>query len=554
MTDSSNMRTGGQLLVDALALHGADMAFCVPGESYLAALDALHDTPSIRLITCRQEGGAAMMAETYGKMTGRPGIAFVTRGPGATNATAGLHIALQDSTPMILLIGQVARDQFDREAFQEIDYRRMLEQVTKWTAQIEDPSRVGEYVSRAFHVATSGRPGPVALALPEDMLTELAAADLGEAYQTPEIAPTPGDMEKLESMLANASNPLMLVGGSRWSAETGEKIADFAERNGLPLASSFRCQDYVDNLAPCYAGHVGIGPEASLADRVRNADMLIVLGARIGEMTSSGYSLLDIPRPKQKLVHIHSGADELGTVYQADLPIVATPAAFADAVAGIDCRDSRADMDAAHQAFIQFTRPGSIPGDLQLAEIIGGISDNLPPETIFTNGAGNYAIWVQRYRRFRQFRTQLAPTSGSMGYGVPSGVAAKLMYPDRPVISFSGDGCFMMHGQELATAIQHDAAVIFVVVNNGKFGTIRMHQEREYTGRVIGTELVNPDFAALARAYGANGEVVEKTEDFAPALERAMASNKASLIELRIDPDVLSPAATISGMRKAAGK
>jgi len=549
--DLRNSRTGGQWLIDALDLHGADLAFCVPGESYLAALDALHDKPSIRLITCRQEGGAAMMAEAYGKLTGRPGICFVTRGPGATNATPGLHIAFQDSTPMILFVGQVGRDQSDREAFQEIDYRRFFGQVTKWTGEIADAARVPEYVSRAFHTAAGGRPGPVALALPEDMLRDTVEATTGTRWHAPDIAPVPADIARLTRLLAEAERPLMVVGGSRWSQDVADHLADFAAANDLPVATSFRCQDFIDNTAPVYAGVAGIAPDPELVKRIREADLLLVVGARMGEMTTGRYSYLSIPRPAQTLVHVHPDPEEIGRVYQCDLGIVATPMGFAQAVEGLVARPSTGLIEHAHRRFLEWSTPIPMAGDVQLAEIIGDISETLPPDTIITNGGGNCTVWVHRFMRHRRWRTQLAPTSGSMGYGVPSAVAAKLVHPDRHVISFSGDGCFMMNGQEFATAAQYDLPVVFVVINNGMYGTIRMHQERDYTGREIATALKNPDFAALARAYGREGHVVTRTEQFRPALDQALAADGPSIIEVRIDPDVLSPTTTISGLREA---
>ncbi len=551
---ATNHRTGGQLLIDSLANQGADLAFCVPGESYLAALDALYDQPSIRLITCRQEGGAAMMAEAYAKLTGRPGICFVTRGPGATNASPGLHIAFQDSSPVILFIGQVARDQMDREAFQEIDYRRLFGQLTKWTAQIEETARVPEYVSRAFHTATAGRPGPVALALPEDMLRDAAEAVIGTPWRSPEIAPTPEDMDRFREMLAGSERPVMIVGGSRWSQDTADRLAAFCAANDVPVCTSFRCQDFIDNTAPAYMGVAGIGPDPELVRRLTGADLVICVGARLGEMTTGGYSHFDIPRPRQTLVHVYPDPEEIGRVYQADLGLVATPAAFARAVQGMAVRESAGVIDIAHQRFLDWTTPAPMQGDVQMAEIIHHISENLPPDTIVTNGAGNCNVWVHRFMRHKRYRTQLAPTSGSMGYGVPSAVAAKLTCPDRHVISFSGDGCFMMNGQEFATASQYDLPIVFIVVNNGMYGTIRMHQEREYTRREIATELKNPNFAAIAHAYGRDGTVVERTADFFPALARGLAADGPSIIELRIDPDVLSPSATVSGLRaKAAG-
>jgi acetolactate synthase I/II/III large subunit len=555
-TDRTNTgRIGGHILVDCLRAHGVDLAFAVPGESYLAVLDGLVDAPEIRTVVCRQEGGAAMMAEAYGKLTGKPGICMVTRGPGATNASAGVHIAFQDSTPMILLVGQVGREMVDREAFQEIDYRRMFGQMAKWVAQIDDPARIPEYISRAFHTAVSGRPGPVVLALPEDMLVERAPVSDFDPYKRSEPHPGPADLARFREMLAAAKRPLVVVGGGGWDAGTSASLARFAEANKLPVGASFRCQDYLDNRHPNYVGHVGIGIDPKLGARVRDSDLLIVVGARLGEMTTSGYSLLEIPRPRQGLVHVHAGSDELGRVYQTDLPIHASQRGFLAAVAEMQPVDSSAwasETPVARADYEALLKPLPTPGSVQMAEVVGWLDQQLPDDAIITNGAGNYATWVHRYYRYKGFRTCLAPTCGSMGYGVPAGVAAKLVHPDRTVVSVSGDGCYMMHGQELATAVQYGVNTIFLVVNNGMFGTIRMHQEREYPNRISATDLRNPDFAALALAYGAHGEVVTRTEDFAGAFERAKASGRPALIEIRVDPEALTPARSLTQIREAA--
>jgi len=555
MANSSNLRTGGQVLIDQLKIHGVDTAFCVPGESYLAALDALHDAPEIKLIVCRQEGGAAYMAEAYGKMTGRPGICFVTRGPGATNASIGVHTAFQDSTPMILFIGQVARDQVEREAFQEIDFRRMYGPMTKWVTEIDDAARIPEYVSQAFHRAVNGRPGPVVLALPEDMLTDrVDVADAGR-YQPAQPSPSAAQMHDLRDRLDDAKHPFMILGGGGWSSAAVADIRAFAEVANLPVGCSFRCQDLFDNSHQNYAGDVGIGINPKLAERVKNADLLIVVGARLGEMTTSGYTLLNIPVPKQKLVHVHPGADELGRVYQAVLPInagMAEFAAMAKALGPVPARAWDNETKAARADYLEWSTPPQVEGPIQMGEIVDWLEQRLPADAILTNGAGNYATWINRFHRYRRFRTQLAPTNGSMGYGVPAAVAAKVIAPGRMVVSFNGDGCYMMNGQELATAVQYNAAVIFVVVNNGSYGTIRMHQERAYPSRVSGTDLVNPDFAALARAYGAHGELVEQTADFAPAFERAAKAGKPALIEIRLSVEVITPRQTLSQIRAAA--
>jgi acetolactate synthase-1/2/3 large subunit len=555
MANSSNMRTGGQVLIDQLKIHGVDTVFCVPGESYLAALDALHDAPEIKLIVCRQEGGAAYMAEAYGKMTSRPGICFVTRGPGATNASIGVHTAFQDSSPMILFIGQVARDQVEREAFQEIDFRRMYGPLTKWVAEIDDAARIPEYVSQAFHRAVNGRPGPVVLALPEDMLTDrVDVADAGR-YKPVQASPSAAQMHDLRDRLDEAKRPFMILGGGGWSAEAVANIRVFAEAAKLPVGCSFRCQDLFDNGHQNYAGDVGIGINPKLAERVKNADLLIVVGARLGEMTTSGYTLVGIPVPKQKLVHVHASAEELGRVYQAALPInagMAEFAAMAKALGPIAARAWDNETKAARADYLEWSTTPQVEGPIQMGEIVNWLEQRLPADAILTNGAGNYATWIHRFHRYRRFRTQLAPTNGSMGYGVPAAVAAKVIAPNRMVVSFNGDGCYMMNGQELATAVQYNAPVIFVVVNNGSYGTIRMHQERAYPSRVSGTDLVNPDFAALARAYGAHGELVEQTADFAPAFERAVQSGKPALIEIRLSVEIITPRQTLSQIRAAA--
>jgi acetolactate synthase I/II/III large subunit len=556
----SNLSNGGRILVDQLVAEGVDRIFGVPGESYLAVLDALYDTPEITYHLCRQEGGAAMMADAYGKLTGRPGICFVTRGPGATSASAGVHVAFQDSTPMILFIGQVGRGMTEREAFQEIDYRRMYGQMAKWVAEIDDARRIPEMVSHAFHAATSGRPGPVVLALPEDMLsTPVPAPLLARPYHASAGYPDPALMDDLRHRLERARRPLVIVGGGGWSAEAKTDLEAFAAAARLPVAASFRCQDYFDNEHPCYAGHVGIGIDPKLAARVRDTDLLILLGSRFGEMTSGGYSLMKIPNPEQPLVHVYPDPEELGRVYRPDLAIQAGSAAFARAARALADGGSLTDggawgdwTAAAHADYLAYNVPTEIPGRLQLGRMVAWLAETLPPEAILTNGAGNYTGWLHRFYRFRRFRSSLCPTSGSMGYGLPAAVAAKAVHPDRPVICFAGDGCFMMHGQELATAVQYGLAIIVIVVNNASLGTIRMHQENHYPGRVSATDLVNPDFAALARAYGAHGEVVEDDADFAAAFERARSAGKPALIELRLDAEAITPSATLSGLRAKA--
>jgi len=549
----TNMRSGGQVLVDALEVHGCRHAFLVPGESYLAVLDALHDS-TVASVGARHEGGAAIMAEAFGKLTGEPGVAMVTRGPGATNAAHGLHIAYQDSTPMILFVGQVARGTSDREAFQEIDYRRMFGETAKWVGQIEDPNRIPEFVSRAYHTALAGRPGPVVLALPEDMLVELSEVADAKPHRVAEPAPVPEAMVELRERLAAAKRPFVVVGGPGWDEAARDDLKRFAEANALPVGVSFRAQDRFDNAHPNYAGHVGIGIDPALAERVKEADLLIVIGPRMGEATTA-YSLIDIPSPRQTLVHVHPGAEELGRVYQPALPIHASVGEFLRAAAAMEPVASQAwagEAEAAHGDYLKYATPTAIPGALQLGEVIAWLSETVPEDAIIANGAGNFAIWLHRFFKYSGRRISLGPTSGSMGYEMPAAVAAKLEAPGRMVLSFSGDGGFQMTGNELATAVQHDLPIIAFIINNGLYGTIRMHQERDYPGRTSATELYNPDFAKLAEAYGAHGETVAKTQDFAPAFERAVASGKPALIELRVDPEAITPVATMTGIREAA--
>ncbi|MGH6904575.1 MAG: thiamine pyrophosphate-binding protein, partial [Geminicoccaceae bacterium] len=554
MTRASNLRTGGQILVDQLEIHGVDLAFGVPGESYLGLLDALYDS-EIRYVICRQESGATMMAEAHGKLTGRPGIAMVTRGPGATNGAHGVHIARQDSTPMILFIGQVARNMRWREAFQEIDYRAMFGTFAKWVHEIDDPARIPEAISRAFHTAVSGRPGPVVIALPEDVLTEVADCADATRYHGAEAHPAPADMASLRKLLAEARRPFVVLGGGGWSAEACADIQAFAESFDLSVGVSFRRQDYFDNSHPNYAGHVGISVAPPLSERVRDADLLLLIGTRLGEASSRSYGLIDIPEPKQTLVHVHPGAEELGLTYAPDLPIQAGMKAFAAAARALEPVDTsawRGQTRAAHEQYLAALEPPPGPGEVQLGAIVRWLSDHLPDDAIVANGAGNYCIWVNGYYQYRRYRSQLGPTSGSMGYGTPAAIAAKLVHPERTVVCFAGDGCFLMTGQELATAAQYRLPVIWIVVNNGMYGTIRMHQERDYPSRVVGTELSNPDFAALARAYGGHGEVVERTADFPDAFRRAQGAGTLALIDLRVAPEAVTPRYSLSQIREGA--
>ncbi|MDH3195102.1 MAG: thiamine pyrophosphate-binding protein [Hyphomicrobiales bacterium] len=549
-------RTGGQLIVEALQTHGADRLFCVPGESYLAVLDALHDSP-IGVTVCRQEGGAAMMADAHGRLTGRPGICFVTRGPGATNAAAGLHIARQDSAPMILFIGQVQRAAREREAFQEIEYRRMMTELAKWVGEIDCAERIPEFVARAFATATSGRLGPVVLALPEDVLRDSADVPPQRPYTPVKTRPGRADMAALEGALAAAQRPIAILGGSGWSEKAVGQMADFAERFALPVACSFRRQMLFDHLHGNYAGDVGLGINPKLAARIKGADLVLLVGGRFGETPSGNYSLLAAPNPAQSLVHVHADAAELGRVYRPDVAINASPAAFAEELATLAPPNDPAwagEAEIAHGDYLAWSEPtGTNPGAVQMGEIMRWLRDTLPEDAILTNGAGNYAAWQHRYYRFRRFGTQLAPASGSMGYGVPAAVAAKQLFPDRPVVAFSGDGCFMMNGQEFATAVQYRLPIIVLLVNNGIYGTIRMHQEMRHPGRAIATDLVNPDFAALARAYGGHGETVRETADFAPAFERAAQSGKPAIIDIHLDPEAITTTKSLSELRGKAG-
>ncbi|TAM54100.1 MAG: thiamine pyrophosphate-binding protein [Paraburkholderia sp.] len=552
--DTTNV-TGARLLVDALITHGVDRVFSVPGESFLAVLDALHDeTERIRTFVCRHEAGAANMAEATGKLTGRPGVALVTRGPGATHASIGVHTAFQDSTPMILLIGQCAREHLDREAFQEIDYRRMFGQMAKWVAQIDDARRIPEYLSHAFHTACAGRPGPVVLALPEDMLSDpCPRMPAAPPFKRIAASPSHAQIEALRALLERAQRPMVVAGGSGWNAQACADLRRFVETWQLPIGCAFRYQDTIDNDHPNYAGDVGLGINPVLAQRIRDADLLLVVGPRLGEATTGGYTLLDIPKTKQTLVHVHQGAEELGRVYAADLPIVSGMPEIAAELAALEPSGAPAWAGAAqqaHAAYLEWRAPRPMLGDVQLGEIMAQLRARLPDDAIVTNGAGNYAIWLHRHFAYRQWRTQVAPTSGSMGYGVPAAIAAKALYPERTVVALAGDGCFMMASQELATAMQYGLNVIFIVVNNAHYGTIRMHQERHYPGRTHGTGLTNPDFAAFARSFGAHGETVERTADFLPAFDRCAASGLPALIEIRVPQEVSTPTATLGDIRE----
>ncbi len=534
--------------MDGLRAHGVERVFCVPGESYLDVLDALVDNPSIDVIVTKHEGAAANMAEADGKLTGRPGICFVTRGPGATHASCGAHIAQQDSTPMILFIGQVAREQRGREAFQEVEYRQMFAPLAKWVEEIDDVRRIPEILARAFTVATSGRPGPVVLSLPEDVLGDMAeVADLPR-YQPVNAAPSPADGVALSALLVRAERPLVIAGGANWSEAAAADLRDFAQAWNLPVAAAFRRQDIFDNRHPNYAGHMSLGINPGLAQRIRDADLVLAIGTRLGDITTDGYTHLTPPRSQQTLVHMHADANELGRVYQPTLALHTSIAAGAALLASMTppAKASWAGWTAAaHQDYLAFTEPpapAAAATGVDMGAVVAHLNQVLPDDAIITNGAGNYAIWVHRFYQYRQPRTELAPTCGAMGYGFPAAIAASRRHPERTVVCFAGDGCFLMYPQELATAVQYGIPLIVIVVNNGMYGTIRMHQEKRFPGRISATQLQGPDFVALAKSFGAYGELVETTDAFAAAFERARASNKPALLELRVDAKQITPA------------
>jgi len=543
------LRTGGQVLVDQLVAQGCDRIFTVPGESFLAVLDALHDTPEIDLVVCRQEGGVGFMACADGALTGRPGVAFVTRGPGATNASIGVHVARQDSQPMVLFIGDVDRGTKDREAFQEIDFPAMFAPIAKWAAKIDDAARIPEYVARAWNIAMSGRPGPVVLALPEDMLLDEVVAVDRPRVARPVQACDPIVMCALAGAIGESARPVAIIGGAGWDAEAARDFQLFAERSGLPVVAAFRRQDAIPNISPAYAGNLGYGPNAKLVQRVKDADLLLVMGPRLGEATTDGYTLVTPEHPGQTLVHVHPDPNELNSTYRADLAICAGMREFADALLSIDIPPLEA-ATAARADYEAWNTPAPRDLKLDLGPCVAAMREALPADTIICNGAGNYSGWWHRYWRYDGPGCQLAPTAGAMGYGVPAATAAALRHPDRIVVALAGDGCFLMNGQELATAVSHGANMLVLVIDNGAYGTIRMHQEREYPGRLSGTELRNPDFAALGRAYGCWAETVETTEAFAPALARAMAETGVRLLHLKTDIEAITAGTTISALRK----
>lgn len=546
------IRHGGKILSDQLVKLGVRRVFSVPGESFLAALDGLYDS-GIKNIVCRQEGGAAMMAEAYGKMTGTPGVCFVTRGPGATNAAAGVHIAMQDSTPMVLFVGQIDNRHTDRETFQEVDYKAVFGGLAKWVAQVDHTDRLPEYIGRAFRVAMSGRPGPVVLALPENMLS--AEADVPDITipELPRPQMTPDTLQSVMHALGQAERPLVVVGGPHWSSEARTDLQAFAETQNIPVAVSFRRQDYINNRHRCYAGDLNVGINPRLAKRVREADLLLLIGTRFGDIETQGYTLVDPASPQKTIIHIHADADEIGRVYTPAIGITATAPAALDQLVNAAPAGNWSDWTAAARAdYEAWLAPQESPGALKQEAVIKWLSDNLPEAAIVTNGAGNYAAWLHRYFVYKQYGTQLAPTSGSMGYGFPAAISASLEHPDLTVVCLAGDGCFQMTCNEMSTAVQHGAKPIVVVMNNGRYGTIRMHQEKHYPARVSGTMLANPDFAAFAKAYGGHGELVERSEDFGTAFARAVASGKPAVIECRVDEEALSTGATLSAVRDAA--
>ncbi|MGH6613553.1 thiamine pyrophosphate-binding protein [Sphingomonas sp.] len=543
----TNSRTGGRILVDQLIAQGCDRIFTVPGESFLAVLDALHDSPEVDVVVCRQEGGVGFMACADGAMTNRPGIAFVTRGPGATNASIGVHVAMQDSQPMILFIGDVDRGTKDREAFQEIDFQAMFSPIAKWAAKIDDAARIPEYIARAYATAMNGRPGPVVLALPEDMLLDTVAA-----VDRPRVERVrqgfEWDNQAFSALMQAAERPVAIVGGAGWDARAAELFADFAESAGIPVAAAFRRQDAITNDSSAYAGNLGYGPNPKLVARVKAADLLLVVGARLGEATTDGYTLITPDHPGQKLIHVHPDPNELESTYQTDLAICAGMAEFADAIVslGLLMRDD----GTAHDEYLAWSTPAPRDIRMDLGPCVATMREKLPADTIICNGAGNYSGWWHRYWRYAGPTSQLAPTAGAMGYGVPAATAAALRHPDRMVVALAGDGCFLMNGQELATAVAHGANMLVLVIDNSTYGTIRMHQEREYPGRISGTRLQNPDFAALGRAYGCWAETVEETAQFAPALDRAMAQSGVRLLHIRTDIEVITAGTTITALRK----
>ena len=558
MAGGNGLRSGGQILVDQLRIHEVDTIFCVPGESYLTVIDALHDAQNeIKTVACRQEGGATNMAEAYGKLTGKPGVAMVTRGPGACNGSIGVHTAMQDSTPMVIFIGQVARDQEYREAFQEVDYHQFYGAICKEVVQIDHAERVPELVSQAFHIAASGRPGPVAVSIPEDMERDMADVADARAFTTVRSEVGPKAMADFRAQLANSERPLMILGGAGWSEKACTDIQAFSEANGVPVAASFRCQDLFDNMHVNYAGELGTSASPQLAERLRASDLLIVLGSRLGEMTTNGYSLVSLPVPRQKLVHVYMDASELGRVYEPDVSIVASMESFAAAARDMKATntDGRVEwLRQANQDYIENLKPTLEMSSVNMHAVMDVLNEKLTADAIITTDAGNFSGWAQRFYRYRKFRSQLGPTSGAMGYAIPAAISARLTAPNRPVVAFVGDGGAMMSGQEIATAMQYGSDPIILVINNNCYGTIRMHQERDYPNRILATELKNPDFAKWAESFGAYGAIVEKTEDFEAVFEQAMKADRISIIEIRVDLETITTRTTMSNLRGSGAK
>lgn len=558
MAGGNGLRSGGQILVDQLRIHEVDTIFCVPGESYLTVIDALHDAQNeIKTVACRQEGGATNMAEAYGKLTGKPGVAMVTRGPGACNGSIGVHTAMQDSTPMVIFIGQVARDQEYREAFQEVDYHQFYGAICKEVVQIDHAERVPELVSQAFHIAASGRPGPVAVSIPEDMQRDMADVADARSFTTVRSEVGPKAMADFRAQLANSERPLMILGGAGWSEKACTDIQAFSEANSVPVAASFRCQDLFDNMHVNYAGELGTSASPQLTERLRASDLLIVLGSRLGEMTTNGYSLVSLPVPRQKLVHVYMDASELGRVYEPDVSIVASMESFAAAARDMKATntDSRAEwLRQANQDYIDNLKPTLEMSSVNMHAVMDVLNEKLTADAIITTDAGNFSGWAQRFYRYRKFRSQLGPTSGAMGYAIPAAISARLTAPNRPVVAFVGDGGAMMSGQEIATAMQYGSDPIILVINNNCYGTIRMHQERDYPNRILATELKNPDFAKWAESFGAYGAIVEKTEDFEAVFEQAMKADRISIIEIRVDLETITTRTTMSNLRGSGAK
>lgn len=548
------MRTGGKILIDQLGVQGCRTLFTVPGESFLPALDALFDEGPIRTIVCRHEGGAAMMAEATAKLSGSPGVAFVTRAAGAANALSGVYVARHDSTPMLLLVGLTSRPLEDRGAFQEIDVKAVFASLAKWVGVVRAPERIPEYVARAYQTALSGRPGPVVLGFPEDVLRAVAEAPDAAAVRPASPAPSSAEMTRLKNKLTAAQRPLVLVGGPGWSSEAAESLATFAETFDIPIAASFRRQDQFDNRHPAYVGHAGLDIDPKLAAALRGADLLIIIGEAPAEVTTGGYGLISVPSPDQYLVHAQASAEELGRLTRTDLPIVAAPGPFCKALARLKPPPKhrwarlRRDLRASYERTL---RPIATPGDVKLEEVILALSRELPEDAIVCNGAGNYAAFLHRYFQYKRYPTELAPTSGSMGYGLPAAIAAKIAHPERACVALAGDGCMLMTAQELATAVQYGLPIVLIVANNGMYGTVRMRQERLYPDRVLATSLVNPDFAALARSFGAAGVTITETQDFRPVLQRALCAPIPTVIELKLDPEAITPRQTLSQIRRA---